>query len=251
MVNKWEESSYPMPRILLLLFLVIRIHIEEAENMRLKSILVLFMFVFLLISGSKADSPTTTDRYLPKFFVDQDLRDYFFECLSSNEFEKAESLLRSQQSKSPNDPSILGWLADLRFQVGDIDSAFEYCEQAIELDPGYAHAYFDRGSLYLNLEEYGLALVDLRKAVEIDPHYSEFQLALGAALLATGNIEESLTYLATAVSFDQDSATAKFYLAAAYAQGGYQEKADELIQRILTNHPESYEAQALREQMGY
>ena len=219
--------------------------------MRLKYMLVLLMFVFVLGSGGKADSPTTTGRYLAKFFVDQNLRDYFFQCLSANEFEKAESLLKTQQSRSPNDPSILGWLADLRFQAGDIDSAFEYCEKAIEMDPGYAHTYFDRGSLYLNLEEYDLALVDLRKAVEIDPDYSEFQLALGAALLATGSIGESLTYLAIAVLLDPDSATAKFYLAAAYTKEGYQEKADELIQRILTNHPESYEAQALREQMGY
>jgi len=65
--------------------------------MILKYILVLFMLVFALGSGGKADSPTTTGRYLPKFFVDQDMRDYFFQCLSANEFEKAESLL----NKSP------------------------------------------------------------------------------------------------------------------------------------------------------
>lgn len=219
--------------------------------MRLKYMLVLLMFVFVLGSGGKADSPTTTGRYLPKFFVDQDLRDHFFQCLSANEFEKAESLLKTQQSRSPNDPSILGWLANLRFQAGDIDSAFEYCEKAIEMDPRYAHTYFDRGSLYLNLEEYDLALVDLRKAVEIDPEYSEFQLALGAALLTMGGTEESMIYLTTAVLLDPDSTTAKLYLALAYAQEGYQEKADELVQWILTNYPESYEAQVLREKMGH
>jgi len=219
--------------------------------MRLKYILVLLMFVFVLGSGGKADSPTTTGRYLPKFFVDQDLRDYFFQCLSANDFEKAESPLETQQSRSPNDPSILNWLGNLRFQAGDIDSALAYYERAIKVDPGYAYTYFDRGSLFLNLEEYDLALVNLRKAVEIDPEYSEFQLALGAALLTIGSIGESLTYLATAVLLDPDSTTAKFYLAVAYTQEGYQEKADELIQWILTNHPESYEAQVLREQMGY
>jgi len=50
--------------------------------MRLKYMLVLLMFVFVLGSVGKADFPTTTDRYLPKFFVDQDLRDHFFQCLS-------------------------------------------------------------------------------------------------------------------------------------------------------------------------
>ena len=219
--------------------------------MRLKYMLVLLMFVFVLGSGGKADSPTTTGRYLPKFFVDQDLRDYFFQCLSANEFEKAESLLKTQESRSPNDPSILDWLGNLRFQAGDIDSAFAYYEKAIKVDPGYAHTYFDRGSLYLNLEEYDLALIDLAKAVEIDPEYSEFQLALGAALLNMGSAQESLIYLATAVSLDPDSTTAKFYLAVAYDQIGYPEKADELIQWILTNYPESYEAQVLREQMDY
>lgn len=212
--------------------------------------LVLIMVVFALGSAGKADSPTTTDRYLPKFFVDQDLRDYFFQCLSTDEFEKAESLLESQLRILPNDLAILDWLGNLRFQAGDIDSALACYEKAIKVDPRYAHTYFDRGSLYLNLEEYDLALVDLRKAVEIDPEYSEFQLALGAALLTIGSIEESLTYLVTAVLLDPDSTTAKFYLAVAYAQEGYQEKADELVQWILTNYPESHEAQVLREQMG-
>ncbi len=219
--------------------------------MRLKYMLVLLMFVFVLGSGGKADSPTTTGRYLPKFFVDKDLRDYFFQCLSADEFEKVESLLKSQLRILPNDLAILGWLANLRFQAGDIDSAFEYCEKAIEMDPRYAHTYFDRGSLYLNQEEYDLALIDLRKAVEIDPEYSEFQLALGAALLTMGSTEESMIHLLKAASLDPDPTTARLYLALAYAQEGYQEKADELVQWILTNHPESYEAQVLREKMGY
>jgi len=209
--------------------------------MRPSYMLVLLMFVFALGSVGKVDSPATTGRYLPKFFFDQDLRDYFFQCLSTNEFEKAESLLKSQLRILPNDLAILDWLGNLRFQAGDIDSALAYYERTIETDPRYAHTYFDRGSVYLNLEEYDLALVDLRKAVEIDPEYSEFQLALGAALLTMGSIEESLIYLATAVSLDPDSTTAKFYLAVACAQGGYQERADELVEWT----------QVLREQMGY
>ncbi len=219
--------------------------------MRLKYMLVLLMFVFVLGSAGTADSPTTTGRYLPKFFADQNLRDYFFQCLSANEFEKLESLLKDQQFWSSNDPSILDWLGNVRFQAGDTDSAFEYYEEAIEMDPAYAYTYFDRGSVYLNLEEYDLALVDLRKAVEIDPEYSEFQLALGAALVTIGSTEESMIHLLEAVSLDPDSTEARFYLAVAYSQEGYQEKADELLQLILTNDPESCEAQSLREQMGY
>jgi len=219
--------------------------------MRLRYMLVLFMVVFALGSAGKADSPTTTGRYLPKFFVDQDLRDDFFQYLSNYEFEKAESLLKSQLCILPNDLAILDWLANLRFQAGDIDSAFEYYEKAIEVDPGYAHTYFDRGSLFLNLEEYNLALVDLRKAVEIDPKYSEFQLALGAALLTMGSTEESMIHLLEAASLDPDSTEARLYLGIAYVQKGYQDKADVLFQWILTNHPESYEAQILRDQMGY
>ena len=60
-----------------------------------------------------------------------------------------------------------------------------------------------------------------------------------------------MIYLATAVLLDPDSITAKLYLALACAQEGYQEKADELVQWILINYPESCEAQVLREQMGY
>jgi len=220
-------------------------------RLRFLSILVLLSLLLTLCCGKKEGNTEGADRYLPRFLLHPHAREQFFGYLSANDFRSAESLLKNQLSKSPNDPSILDWIGNFRFMAGDIDSALEYYKKAIEADPSYAHTYFDRGSLYLNLEKYDLALIDLKKAVKIDPEYHDFQLALGSALLTFGNIDESLIYLSKAVSTDQNSTAAKLYLGLAYAEKGDYEKANELFQWIIRNHPDSYEAQLLKEQMGY
>lgn len=214
-------------------------------------ILVLVSLLVMLSCEKKEASVTGAGRYLPKFLLHTDSREEFFGYLSANDFRSAEFLLKNELSKSPNDPSILNWIGNLRFMAGHINSALEYYKEAIEADPSYAHTYFDRGSLYLNLEKYDLALVDLKKAVKIDPEYHDFQLALGSALLTIGNVDESLIHLSKAVSIDQNSTAAKLYLGLAYAKKGNYEKANELFQWIIKNHPDSYEAQLLKEQMGY
>ena len=45
--------------------------------------------------------------------------------------------------------------------------------RAIELDPGSAEAYEERGYAYIRLENYEEGLADLEKAIEIDPDFAE------------------------------------------------------------------------------
>ena len=53
---------------------------------------------------------------------------------------------------------------------GRYDEAIEECNKAIELDPNYALAYFNRGAAYINKGQYDLAIADCNKAIELDPN---------------------------------------------------------------------------------
>ena len=57
-------------------------------------------------------------------------------------------------------------------EKGQLDKAIAKYNEAIELDPKYADAYFNRGNAYFNKVRYDLAISDFTKAVKINPKYA-------------------------------------------------------------------------------
>jgi tetratricopeptide (TPR) repeat protein len=65
---------------------------------------------------------------------------------------------------------------------GQHDQAIPYYSKAIEINPGFANAYFSRGvALAEGKGEYDEAISDYDKAVEIDPGFVKAVLARGVA----------------------------------------------------------------------
>ena len=61
-----------------------------------------------------------------------------------------------------------------RIKLEKTEEAIAELNKAVELNPGYAHAYNYRGiALALHKGEYDLALVDLNKAIELNPGYTD------------------------------------------------------------------------------
>jgi tetratricopeptide (TPR) repeat protein len=58
------------------------------------------------------------------------------------------------------------------FEKGQWDKAIAEYNEAIELDPKYADAYFNRGAAYGSKGQYDQAISDFTKAVEINPKYA-------------------------------------------------------------------------------
>lgn len=57
------------------------------------------------------------------------------------------------------------------FKSGDV--AINYYNKAIELNPNYAEAYFERGNLKYKLENYEEVLEDIERASEINPDFNQ------------------------------------------------------------------------------
>jgi tetratricopeptide (TPR) repeat protein len=174
------------------------------------------------------------------------LRTQFFKCLEEKDFLKAENILKDVLEKNPNDPSALDLLGNLHFMKGNIKKSLELYNKAISVAPKYAHTYYDRGSLYLNLEEYDKALKDMYKAVELDPNYAEFRMALGATLFSLNEIDKAEEHLEKAIQLDPTLTEARFWLGVLYLQLEKEELAFQQLSWILENDPDSFEAQQIR-----
>jgi len=208
------------------------------KNRRISlSIMLIFCLILILV-------------YIPNLYAQEDsslnLRTQFFKCIEEEDFLKAENILKEVLEKNPNDASALDLLGNLLFMKGDIKKSLESYNKAISIAPKYPHSYYDRGSLYLNLEEYDKALKDMYKAVELDPNYAEFRMALGATLFSLKEINKAEEHLKKAIQLDPTLTAARFWLGVVYLQLNKEELAFQQLGWILENDPDSFEAQQIR-----
>lgn len=75
---------------------------------------------------------------------------------------------------------------------GQHDQAIPYYNKAIEINPGFANAYFSRGvALAEGKGEYDEAISDYNKAVEIDPGFAKAILLRGVAYYYKGEYDKA------------------------------------------------------------
>jgi tetratricopeptide (TPR) repeat protein len=101
----------------------------------------------------------------------------------------------------------------------DPDSAEEaiFCyKQVLELDPDYAPAHINLGTLYYNQSDYDLAEEHYRKAIECDPRYALAHFDLGNVLDETQRLTEAIAAYKAALQLAPTYADAHYNLALAY-----------------------------------
>src|SRR5580698_7507985 len=65
--------------------------------------------------------------------------------------------------------------------------------KAIQMDPNYALAYLNRGSLYVDqIHNYDLAIADFNRALELDPSNTDAVINKGIAYYRKENFDEAL-----------------------------------------------------------
>ena len=78
------------------------------------------------------------------------------------------------------------------FMLDDVDEALEYCNRALELDDSHWRALCNRALVYIKLERYDEAEVDIQKGLAIAPHSSKLATARRLLLDATNPVAPSV-----------------------------------------------------------
>ena len=89
-------------------------------------------------------------------------------------------------------------------------------KQVLKLDPDYAPAHINLGTLYYNQSDYELAEEHYRKAIECDPRYALAYFDLGNVLDETQRLEEAIAAYKAALQLAPTYADAHYNLALAY-----------------------------------
>jgi tetratricopeptide (TPR) repeat protein len=95
------------------------------------------------------------------------------------------------------------------------EAIFSY-KQVLQLDPKYAPAHINLGTLYYNQSDYDLAEAHYRKAIDCDPRYALAHFDLGNVLDETQRLEEAIAAYKVALQLAPTYADAHYNLALAY-----------------------------------
>jgi tetratricopeptide (TPR) repeat protein len=89
-------------------------------------------------------------------------------------------------------------------------------QKVLKLDPDYAPAHINLGTLYYNQSDYEQAEAHYRKAIEADPRYALAYFDLGNVLDETQRVDEAIAAYGAALQLAPTYADAHYNLALAY-----------------------------------
>ncbi len=139
------------------------------------------------------------------------------------DFERADGTAGPQSVSEPAAMRSPGRATHERFlaavhaeETGEKQKAIALYEEILEIDPGYAAAYINLGTLYFHLRQYARAEELYRRATVIDPGYVLAYFDLGNVLDELERLDESIAAYCRAVELSPRYADAHYNLALAY-----------------------------------
>ena len=132
---------------------------------------------------------------------------------------------RPSPMRHPGAPGLRG--IQERFQAavqaeetGDKQRAIALYEEILEIDPQYAAACINLGTVFFHLRQYGRSEELYRRATEADPGYVLAYFDLGNVLDELSRLDESIAAYRKAVTLSPRYADAHYNLALAYERSG-------------------------------
>ena len=105
---------------------------------------------------------------------------------------------------------------DLYKAQGDFDHALADFNQAIQLDPNYAIAYFFRGDLYKRRGDFDRAMTDLNESIRLDPNYAKAYFIRGRLSYIKGSNPDAIDDYNRVLHLDPGDSFAFFNRGVAY-----------------------------------
>jgi tetratricopeptide (TPR) repeat protein len=137
-------------------------------------------------------------------------------------------------------------------QLLDLDNARRYYEKAVKLNPKYAEAVNNLGTVFFAKKSYRRAIEQYKKALRLHPDSSSVLSNLGTAFFARKNYDEAAKAYQEAVAIDpevfenhstqgtlvqdqsvEERAKYHYYLAKTFAKAGTKDRALQYIRKAL------------------
>jgi tetratricopeptide (TPR) repeat protein len=133
-------------------------------------------------------------------------------------------------------------MAYTQWKAREMQKALIEVNQAIALNPNLPEAYSLRGRLAFLESDLKGAEESFTKALELDPNDFGALLWLGTVLREEGRLPEAESALTHALQLRPDDSRARFQYAHLVSNEGNDERAAQLLESLIADHPEFIEA---------
>jgi tetratricopeptide (TPR) repeat protein len=135
----------------------------------------------------------------------------------------------------PDNARYLGEKGRIAYEMHELDVAVRNFDMVLERDVENVDAWIALGKIMLDIERYPEALKCFDKATELNEGYADAWAYKGAALLKMGKTEEAISHFQKALSIDRNNITAQYYIGSILLRNG-----DENGRKILSSisHPD-------------
>jgi predicted O-linked N-acetylglucosamine transferase (SPINDLY family) len=139
---------------------------------------------------------------------------------ASNEFDKAEQAYQRAIEINPNFATAHYNRANLLKERGDIVSATQSHQEALRLNPEYAEAWHALGAIYRSQGNFFEALKCFEQALQREPNHHDVLNAVAICYMALDRHEDAQPLFLRAIAAKPDFATAHGNLGALYMKAG-------------------------------
>ena len=157
-------------------------------------------------------------------------------------FGEALALCQQALAIQPEDIEACLLLAEIYVAQGDGAPAMELYGKVIELRPDQALAYYKRGNLLKDREQFEAALADYDRAVTLDPRYAYALCNRGVVLSRLNRMDAALDSYDRAIAIAPDDALAQFNRAGVLQQLQQPREALASYDRAVALNPGNVEA---------
>ncbi|MFQ5789827.1 MAG: tetratricopeptide repeat protein [Acidobacteriota bacterium] len=151
--------------------------------------------------------------------------------LSGEQLEKSAQALRSYLDLNPEDTQALYFLGGVLSDQNRREEALEILDRVIQAEPGHARAWFQKA--HLEAQERGTmekALVSYQKSLDLDPSYAYALYEYGTLLGKLGHTEEAIAALRKACDLEPELSEASYALGNLLSREGRTEEAQAFLE---------------------
>jgi tetratricopeptide (TPR) repeat protein len=174
----------------------------------------------------------------------------YLPATANTAFVAAADEFRAAQFAIASRPEAFAALSQFEADLGDIDKALEYNQQALQMDPDFAAMRHSLGLLLVRGGRADEALPELREAVRLEPGVSRFTYVLAVAMNSMGQADEAVVLLEQAHEDFPDDFDIAWALATMQRDRGNIEQAFEVANALLERFPDDQNVTALLDSLS-
>lgn len=157
-------------------------------------------------------------------------------------FEQPDPLLRLERSAAaaalaPTNPALLLALASAQMEVGAVEDALDTNDRALALAPDWEAVHFERGKIWLRIDDAGRAAEAFAAAADLMPALAAAASNLGAALAELDRPDDALAALRRALVHDPYAHTTINNIGVVLRDRGQLEQAEAAFRQAIALAP--------------